>query len=249
MHKQVKESLDAIMGPQPLFNEAKQRRILDELHKPSQFREKTPFFRRWNPAFGYAVLILLGGVLIFNLFSNTGWNMSGMQKSESVQDSADQPSTNPNGEESGKDFDGVYDEDKSDDKGSDDKSVSSEEKDRLLLEIAKLEDENEILKSQLETLQPWSTITESKLITLGYQGTSQDLIKEIQAQPEIIPYENSSGGTMFITDVYLLSHQHAFANFSNGHTIGYLLLKFEIIDGKAANWKVLDSYIDGEENR
>lgn len=134
-------------------------------------------------------------------------------------------------------------------------TIASEE-DEVKQQLENVLEENIKLKEELQQLKFNST--DSKLPELAnfelkkknYLGSPKDIIAELVKRPELIPYEGVLGGELFIREegAKVLSHEWIFAPFDDGHIGGYLLIHYSIVDGKPGDWKVLDSYVSGEED-
>ncbi|TPE43486.1 hypothetical protein [Pontibacter mangrovi] len=75
----------------------------------------------------------------------------------------------------------------------------------------------------------------------GLQNPETDLMNDLsRKQEELLPTKGVLGGTMTIRDSRILSDHYAMAYYEDGHIGGYMLLKYEVKDGKVT-WKVLDS--------
>ncbi|WP_226683453.1 hypothetical protein [Sutcliffiella horikoshii] len=131
--------------------------------------------------------------------------------------------------------------------------------------VSKLESENNKLEEQLkseansegdvvvivdEPLDPNAFPEESKikLLELGFEGEIDEIKEQLLEQTQLIPYEPVLGGIMSFREdrVKLLSHEWIFAPFDDGHTGGFLLIKYQMRDGKVTDWDVMDSYKFGD---
>ncbi|WP_276499291.1 hypothetical protein [Pontibacter litorisediminis] len=75
----------------------------------------------------------------------------------------------------------------------------------------------------------------------GLKNPESDLMNDLsRKQSELIPAEGVLGGTMAIRDTRILNDRYVLAYFEDGHNGGYMLLKYEVKDGKI-NWTVVDS--------
>ncbi|SKC73897.1 hypothetical protein [Maledivibacter halophilus] len=111
---------------------------------------------------------------------------------------------------------------------------------------------NEIIKRKDTIIEKLPKLDALMLDNLKDKGIDDPIKikKDLMNHPELIPYEGSLGGTMSffsIEDIYVLTDKWIFAYFEDGHTLGYMLLRYEIINEKENDikikWKVLDSYI------
>lgn len=88
------------------------------------------------------------------------------------------------------------------------------------------------------------TLSESDIQRLqqkGLESPEVELKNDLnQKQRQLIPTDGVLGGTMAIRDSRILNDRYAFAYYEDGHTGGYLVLKYEVRDGNIT-WKVLDS--------
>ena len=81
--------------------------------------------------------------------------------------------------------------------------------------------------------------------TKGFKGGSEEIISDLVKHKELIPYKGVVGGIMNFYDdskIYVLTDQWVFASFNDGHIGGYMLLKYELSNGKIL-WKVMNSYL------
>ncbi|MCX2739999.1 hypothetical protein [Pontibacter anaerobius] len=75
----------------------------------------------------------------------------------------------------------------------------------------------------------------------GLQNPETELMNDLsRKQSELIPTKGVLGGTMAIRDSRILNDRYALAYYEDGHIGGYMLLKYEVKDGKIS-WTVLDS--------
>lgn len=70
------------------------------------------------------------------------------------------------------------------------------------------------------------------------------LIEDLKEHNEIIGYDGILGGTMYFSDVRILTKDWAFAFFDDGHYGGYGLYSFEITDNQDIRWKTILEVID-----
>lgn len=130
------------------------------------------------------------------------------------------------------------------------------EKDEVKQRLDIVLEENIQLKEEIKKLK--EAFAESKLDDLAafelekknYFGSPKDIITELVKHPELIPYEGVLGGEILFREegAKVLSHEWIFAPFDDGHISGYLLIHYSIVDGKPGDWKVVDSYLFGEED-
>lgn len=72
----------------------------------------------------------------------------------------------------------------------------------------------------------------------GLVDPPKQLREDLEAHPELIPYDQVLGGTMSFGDIILLPQNYAFADFEDGHIGGNILLSYEVKDAKIT-WKRL----------
>ncbi|MDP3023963.1 MAG: hypothetical protein Q8O10_00320 [candidate division Zixibacteria bacterium] len=121
--------------------------------------------------------------------------------------------------------------------------------------IAKLNEkiliaQNDTLKTSLrhyrEVLQYQpNTLSDKEIDDLkkkGLQNPITDLVSDLMGRKELIPYKGVLGGTMIFFNAHILTPKQVFAYFEDGHIGGYMLLEYQLSDGKIS-WTVLDSYL------
>ena len=116
-------------------------------------------------------------------------------------------------------------------------------------------EENNNLKEELLQLKlnsaNWelSALATFELEKKNFSGSSENIIAELVKQSEIIPYEGVLCGDVLLREkgAKVFSHEWIFAQFDDGHISGYLLIHYSIVGGEPGNWKVIDSYLFGEE--
>lgn len=75
----------------------------------------------------------------------------------------------------------------------------------------------------------------------GLNNPESELMNDLsRKQNELIPTKGVLGGTMAIRDTRILNDRYALAYYEDGHIGGYMLLKYEVKDGKIS-WTVVDS--------
>lgn len=137
-----------------------------------------------------------------------------------------------------------------------DQSQNNKEIENLVIQIQELQNEIKGLKESdnvekatiVKEKNEFPALSQTELTNLGFNGTVDDMKEDLIKHEDIIPYKGVLGGDMhFLSEqIVVLSHEWVFAPFDDGHTGGYLLLNFEIEGGKVTQWKVLDSYLYGE---
>lgn len=75
----------------------------------------------------------------------------------------------------------------------------------------------------------------------GLQNPETDLMNDLhRKQRQLVPTEGTLGGTMAIRDSRILNDRYAMAYYEDGHTGGYMILKYEVNNGNI-NWTVVDN--------
>jgi hypothetical protein len=82
-----------------------------------------------------------------------------------------------------------------------------------------------------------------QLKTKGFKGDSQVIILDLIKHKELIPYEGVLGGTMKFDNIYVLTDQWVLASINDGHIDGFMLLKYDLSNGKIL-WQVISSYLN-----
>ncbi|RDV16090.1 hypothetical protein DXT99_05310 [Pontibacter diazotrophicus] len=88
------------------------------------------------------------------------------------------------------------------------------------------------------------TLSESDIRRLkqkGLENPEADLMNDLnRKQRQLIPTEGTLGGTMAIRDSRILNDRYAMAYYEDGHTGGYMILKYTVNNGNI-NWTVVDN--------
>ncbi|WP_162051971.1 CBS domain-containing protein [Pontibacter pamirensis] len=88
------------------------------------------------------------------------------------------------------------------------------------------------------------TLSESDVRRLkqkGLENPETDLMNDLQRkQRQLISAEGTLGGTMAIRDTRILNDRYAMAYYEDGHTGGYMILKYTVNNGNI-NWTVVDN--------
>ena len=107
------------------------------------------------------------------------------------------------------------------------------------------QDRRGIVKDLLERFQ--ISIDEETIKALKNQGLKDpvhDLPKDLFKNSKLIPYAGVLGGVMdYASEFKVLQKRYVWVDFEDGHIGGFMLLKFDIKNGKI-KWKVLDSYLE-----
>ncbi|GEM_PF-1242023 len=143
---------------------------------------------------------------------------------------------------------------------------SYEQIDDLENREARLVEERDVLREQIEELEAMVEDVEPEEIEVDEAGRSllsnfeinrlkrqglddpvNDITKDLLSRNDLIPYDGVLGGTMSFyapQNIHILSPQWVFAYFEDGHIRGEMLLKFTIDNDGNINWSVIDSYLD-----
>lgn len=111
----------------------------------------------------------------------------------------------------------------------------------LILLESEIQKRDEMIKTLPQLEQPMLLRLQSK----GFKGEPKEIVSDLMKHSELIPYEGVLGGTMGFYDeksIHVISDQWVLASFSDGHTSGYMLLKYDWNQGEFS-WKVIDSYL------
>lgn len=78
----------------------------------------------------------------------------------------------------------------------------------------------------------------------GYPSTPEAVLKSLEGQNALIPFEGVLGGTPFIVpgESKIIDPQYAYALIEDGHMVGGLLLKYEFINDSQVEWTVVDGW-------
>lgn len=115
----------------------------------------------------------------------------------------------------------------------------------------KIEELNSTLNLKNEMIEQSPKLDALMLENLKAKGIDDPikLAEDLMKHPELIPYKGSLGGKMsfFSTeDIFVLSDRWVLAYFEDGHSCGYMLLRYEITrhkDNIEINWKPIESYL------
>jgi hypothetical protein len=81
---------------------------------------------------------------------------------------------------------------------------------------------------------------------VGFSDPVRDIKRDLMKHRELIPYSGSLGGTMAFyseKDIRVLNDHWVFAEFDDGHSVGWMLLRWRFESTKIY-WKRIDSYMD-----
>jgi len=98
---------------------------------------------------------------------------------------------------------------------------------------------------------PGHLISEQEIEALRRKGLSdpvRQLVKSLQAHPEIISHDGILGGTMGFYDgkeICVLNARTVFARFDDGHIDGSGVFEFTVQSDRTIGWRVLNSRIEG----
>lgn len=93
---------------------------------------------------------------------------------------------------------------------------------------------------------PGRQSTVDRLRKQGLADPDEDLVRDLQAHPDLIPFEGVVGGTMgfyYPQYIFPLDHRYLIAWFDDGHIGGSMLLKYDVENG-TIRWTVLDARLD-----
>lgn len=113
---------------------------------------------------------------------------------------------------------------------------------------ALLKDKDELLASLNETQKKLATAPQlqgymmDRLKAMGVDEP-QIILEDLLNQSDLIPYEGVLGGSMFVSEAWVLTDQYAMATFEDGHVMGTMLLEYQV-DSGAISWKVVASNLD-----
>lgn len=79
---------------------------------------------------------------------------------------------------------------------------------------------------------------------LGIPNPDSFVVADLLNRQELVPEQGILGGTMRFTNVKLLGDRWAIAEMDDGHIMGYVLLKYQVLPGKKLRWSIIDYYID-----
>lgn len=83
----------------------------------------------------------------------------------------------------------------------------------------------------------------ARLQKSGLTNPEADLRNDLLNKQDILLPKGALGGNMTIRDVKILSNRYALAYFEDGHSGGYMLLRFSVEQNNRIAWKVLDYYV------
>lgn len=72
------------------------------------------------------------------------------------------------------------------------------------------------------------------------------ILRDLESQPELIPYDGVLGGTMRWSGPVIWNSKWVYSSFSDGHIAGYAILEYEINDDLTIEWTMVDAFLDGE---
>lgn len=83
----------------------------------------------------------------------------------------------------------------------------------------------------------------SDLQKKGLSSPEEDIIADLSAHTELIPFKAVLGGKMFFSAVQILSDKWVAATFEDGHIVGFMILKYKVSDSGKISWSVIDAYL------
>lgn len=118
------------------------------------------------------------------------------------------------------------------------------EKGELLSEqIGTLEGSLKQLEKRLRDVSALNSWDIDRFKAKGLQNPIEDLITDLSAHRELIPYKGVLGGTMNFSQKHILTSKWVFASFDDGHIGGYMLLEYTVSNAGKIFWRVIDSYL------
>jgi len=112
-------------------------------------------------------------------------------------------------------------------------------------EVAKLEDAIKALETQLQNSFELPDYVVSAIAKHGYSKPKK-LLETLSDNNPLIPVEGVLGGTMrwWPESSALLTDKYAFANFEDGHILGYALLEYTFDEDNNVTWSILSYYMN-----
>jgi len=245
VHKKVKESIDSIIGPQPLLSESKKRKILRELEHRSTVREHR-LMKRSLPIVALIAIFFVATLLGMQVL-NSGKDMAIDSKGEqetAFEDNARldmaenrEPNQIVKGDAGAQPLQSVNE-------------PLSDDIEKLKIENEKLENRISLLESKLAHESPKIMYepTESLLKESGFSGNAEDIIDQVAISDDLIPKTSILRDPVhFIKDrIFLISHKNIYAEFTDGIRNGYIILHYEVKNGEINNLKVLEYFVEEE---
>lgn len=68
---------------------------------------------------------------------------------------------------------------------------------------------------------------------------TNNIIEDLKKRTDLIPQKAELGGTMRMENIELLSPDYAYATYTDGHILGYMILKFYISKEGKIDWQVI----------
>jgi len=110
-------------------------------------------------------------------------------------------------------------------------------------QIQILTEENRLLEDALRLANEPGYGATYVLSTKGIEDYNI-IIDDLRRHPELIGYEGILGGTMYFSDVKILTKDWAFAFFEDGHYGGYGLYEFVIDSQQEIHWDAILEVVD-----
>ena len=98
--------------------------------------------------------------------------------------------------------------------------------------------------SAIHLINPWQI---DGLEKQGLADPVPTLVKDLQAHPELIPYEGVLGGTMRFGSpehIHVLNDRWVYAYFEDGHILGWGLFRYTVVDSDSVAWEVLEAFLE-----
>ncbi|MCJ7827677.1 hypothetical protein MUP65_00835 [Patescibacteria group bacterium] len=96
--------------------------------------------------------------------------------------------------------------------------------------------------------EPQASLREDDINILkdkGFENPVEDIKASLLSHPELIPYEGTLGGTMYLdpNSFSLLNSAWAIVSYEDGHVGGEMILKYTITENGEITWSVIDFYL------
>lgn len=118
------------------------------------------------------------------------------------------------------------------------------DRDTQIIRLQKQTQGTAILPSATSTLGRLNAAEINRLKNKGLKNPEADLKQSLLAsQSSVLTHKGALGGTMAIRDMQVLNDRYALAYFEDGHSGGYILLRYQVSATGQVTWKVLDNYL------
>jgi len=77
-----------------------------------------------------------------------------------------------------------------------------------------------------------------------YPSSPEALLKSLENQNDLIPFEGVLGGTPFIVpgESKIIDAYYAYAMVEDGHMVGGIILRYDFINDKQVEWQLVDGW-------